>query len=87
MASLARDPFTFGFFSGALFILALTPLFFWINVWLKDIKSFFRPQKVIQTTKKSPFSVMIQTIWHTLLTVIILLIIAFLIYKYILPLF
>ena len=87
MATLAQDPFAFGFFSGVLFILALTPLLFWINVWLKDIKSFFRPQKVIQTTKKSPFSVMLQTLWHTLLTVIIFLFVAFLIYKFILPQF
>lgn len=87
MASLVQDPFTFGFLSGILFILALTPLFFWISVWRKDIKSFFRPQKVIHTTKKSPFSVMIQTLWHTLLTVIILLIMAFIIYKFLLPLF
>jgi ABC-type phosphate transport system permease subunit len=82
MAGLTQDPFTFGFFSGALFILALTPFVFWMNIWIKDIKAFFNPQKVFQTTKKSPFSVMMQTLWHTLLTVVIVIIIGFFLYVY-----
>jgi len=82
MTSLSKDPFTFGFTIGVLFILALTPFFFWMSIWIKDIKAFFNPQKVIQTTKKSPFSVMVQTVWHTLLTIGIALMIGFLIYLY-----
>lgn len=82
MAGLAQDPYTFGFVSGALFVLALTPLFFWISIWLKSIKSFFKPQAVVHTTKKSPFGVMISALWNTLITTLVFVVMAAFIFLY-----
>ncbi len=62
MAMLTQDPFTFGFLIGALFIVALTPVIFWFSYWTKQVRMFFKPQAVVQTTKKTPFQVLLQSL-------------------------
>ena len=47
------------FLAGVGFVLALALLAFLINVWWKDVTSPFRPQVVAQTTKKTPWQVVI----------------------------
>ena len=57
------DTFGFGFIAGILFILILTPFFFWLGIWRKKFLAIFRPQKIILKTKKSPA----QVFWDALL--------------------
>lgn len=60
--NLTQNPFTLGFVSGISFVLLLTPIIFWFNNWRKSIKSFFKPQTVVSTTKKSPAQVLGQSL-------------------------
>ena len=57
MDNLVGDSFTSGFISGALFVLSLAPVFFLFGVWKKKFQAIFKPQKVVLSTKKSPFQV------------------------------
>ena len=57
MDNLVGDSFTSGFISGVLFVLSLAPVFFLLGVWKRKIQAIFKPQKVVLSTKKSPFQV------------------------------
>ncbi len=45
------------FLAGAGFVIVLAFLVFLVNVWWTDVTSPFRPQAVVQTTKKTPWQV------------------------------
>jgi hypothetical protein len=45
------------FFAGAALVLVLAFATFLISVWWRDVTSPFRPQMVVQTTKKTPWQV------------------------------
>jgi len=84
MTSLVQDPFTFGFLSGALFIIALTPVIFWFSYWTRQVMAFFKPQFVVQTTKKTPFQVFLQMLSNILWALILILVI-YLVARYFFP--
>ena len=69
MAEILQDATGKGFIYGILLMVALSIFMFWFNVWMKSIKSVFKPQPVILTTKKSPFGVMVEAILQTILFV------------------
>jgi hypothetical protein len=76
MVEFLSTPFGTGFASGLVLTLLLGFLFFRLNIWFKSISSFFKPQVVTTTTKKSPFGVFMvavgQTILFTALTLLVL---------------
>jgi hypothetical protein len=47
------------FVAGALFVVLIGFLVFVVNVWWKDATAPFRPQVVPQTTKKTPWQVVV----------------------------
>jgi hypothetical protein len=49
------DPLSFG--AGVVFMLVLALATFVVSVWWRDVTSPFRPQMVLQTTKKTPWQV------------------------------
>jgi hypothetical protein len=73
MAGIFNDPFHQGFFLGVLFMLALTPFFFWLGVWSKKVRAFFKPQPVIQTTNQTPIQVLGQSMLYVALLILIML--------------
>ena len=80
MAEFLQSPFGSGFICGFLAAVALAILAFWLNIWLKSIKSFFMPQVVISTTQKSPFGVLMQAVGQTILFTAITLLVLSVIY-------
>jgi hypothetical protein len=47
------------FFAGAGFVLVLALFAFLVNVWWREATSPFRPQVLVQTTKKTPWQVVV----------------------------
>ncbi len=45
------------FLAGVGFVLVLALIVFLVSIWWKDVTSPFRPQVVVQTTKKTPWQV------------------------------
>ncbi len=82
MAEFLQTQVGTGFVYGVFAMLVLSLFLFWFNIWLKSLKSFFKPQAVVMTTKKSPFDVMIQAILQTILFTAATLLIASVLYIY-----
>ena len=81
MTGILNNPFQLGFLTGVFTMFLLAPFFFWMGVWLKKVRAFFRPQIVVQTTQQSPLGVLGQMLLYmTLLVGILVIAILFVFY-------